>query len=159
MLNAFQVHAHTYTHAHTQACHMCDTHTLRQREGGGGVDICLYFVKAFHTFWFGRLGFCFCSWHSHWHFCHALLQFLRRPEQDKCQQFLLIAPVGLPPLICYKLFEFRFNLQQLFQYSVLNSIWKSCKVFACAFPDNEYTYHIRYIAILTYVTHSKRKHK
>lgn len=143
-------HTHPRTHAHAGMPHVRHPHTEREREG----DICPYFVKAFHTFWFGRLGFCFCSWHSHWHFCHALLQFLRRPEQDKCQQFLLMAFLRSSS----KSFEFRFNLQQLFQYSVLNSILKIVQSVRVRVSRQRIYIPYIFIAILTYVTHSKRKH-
>lgn len=142
MLNAFQVHAHTYTHVHThtQACHMCDTHTLVEREGEGGRRYLPVFCESISYILIRppRLLFLFLAFALAFLSCTSAVFAAAGTGQMPTVPF-----DRLPPLICYKLFEFRFNLQQLFQYSVLNSIWKSCKVFACAFPDNEYTYHIR----------------
>lgn len=151
MLNAFQVHTHTPTHTRTCRHATCATPTHRERERGRYLPV---FCESISYIWFGRLGFCFCSWHSHWHFCHALLQFLRRPEQDKCQQFLLMG--SLPT--SSKSFEFRFNLQQLFQYSVLNSILKIVQSVRVRVSRQRIYIPYIFIAILTYVTHSKRKH-
>lgn len=152
MLNAFQVHTHIHprTHAHAGMPHVRHPHWERY------LPVFCESI-SYILIWPPRLLFLFLAFALAFLSCTSAVFAAAGTGQMPTVPF--DSPVGLPPLICYKLFEFRFNLQQLFQYSVLNSIWKSCKVFACAFPDNEYTIHTIYIAILTYVTHSKRKHK